>query len=124
MGREKITIGNIGESKAQEFLRRRGYKILALNYRTFFGEIDAVTRKDGFVVFIEVKTRTSSSLGPPFLSVTRTKQIHLIRNALYYLKKKGLLVSNWRIDIASVRLDDEYNLIDIEIIENAVEDII
>ena len=122
MGREKIVIGKIGERRAQEFLRKKGYKITELNYRTFFGEIDAVAKKDDFIVFIEVKTRTGSSLGPPYLSVTIRKQRQIVKNALLYLKRRGLIDSYWRIDVVSVKLNHECEVENIEIIENAVED--
>ena len=122
MGREKMVIGKIGEVKARKFLKARGYKILKSNYRTFFGEIDAVARKDGFIVFVEIKTRVSSSLGPPYLSVTRLKQIHIIKSALLYLKRYKIVDSEWRIDIVSVKLDYAHRVGSIELIENAVED--
>jgi len=121
-GRENKRIGKIGEEEARRFLRRKGYEILAKNFRTRLGEIDAVARYRGFIVFIEIKTRASSSLGPPYLSVTRAKQARIIRNALIYLKRYGLDNVNWRIDVVSVKLDHIYGLEDIEIIENAVED--
>lgn len=122
MGREKIKVGKIGEGIALEFLKRRGYKVLETNFRTPFGELDLVARKKDFTVFVEIKTRTTSSLGPPYLSVTRIKQEHLIKNALCYLKRYGLVDSNWRIDVVSVKLNREYEAEDIEIIENAVEE--
>ena len=121
MGREKIVIGQIGEVKAQEFLKKKGYKIMELNYHTFFGEIDAVAKKDNFIVFIEIKTRASPSLGPPYLSVTSRKQSHIIKNAYFYLKRHGLTDSNWRVDVVSVKLNYRYDVENIEIIENAVE---
>ena len=122
MGREKMVIGKIGEVEARKSLKDRGYKILKSNYRTFFGEIDAIARKDGFIVFIEIKTRASSSLGPPCLSVTRLKQAHMIKSALFYLKRYGLVNSDWRIDVVSVKLTPDHRVENIEIIENAVED--
>ena len=122
MGRENKFVGRIGEKFAIEFLKKRGYKIMATNSRTPFGEIDAVAKQDGLIVFLEIKTRTTSSLGPPYLSVTGAKQNHLIKNALFFLKKRRLVNSNWRIDVVSVKLSLEYELEDIEIIENAVED--
>lgn len=123
MGREKDITGRLGEMKALAFLKKRGYKILEANYRTPFGELDLIAKKDGFTVFIEIKTRMTSSLGPPYLSITRTKKRHLIRNALAYLKVRRLIYSNWRIDIVSVKLNYNYAVENkIEIIENAVED--
>jgi len=122
MGREKILIGKIGERKAQGFLKLNGYKIMKANYRTFFGEIDAVAKKGDFIVFIEIKTRVSSSLGPPYISVTSQKQRHIIKNALSYLKRYGLTDSNWRVDVVSVKLSYKYEVENIELIENATED--
>ena len=122
MGRENLVVGNIGEKLAVEFLKRKGYRILDSNIRTIFGEMDIVARHKDFIVFIEVKTRSTASLGPGYLSVTRTKQVHLIRNALAYLKRRNLVDSYWRIDVVSVKLNERYELENIELIENAVEE--
>lgn len=122
MGREKKIAGAIGEKLASAYLRKRGYKILESNFRTPFGEIDLITKRKDMIVFVEVKSRTTSSLGPPYLSVTGIKQRHIIKNALFYLRKRRLMGVNWRIDIVSVKLNYECGLENIEIIENAVED--
>lgn len=123
MGRENRDIGIIGERIALKFLKRGGYKILETNLRTVFGEIDAIAKQKDFTVFIEIKTRTTFSFGPPYLSVTRQKQRHLIKSALAYLKMHGLVNSNWRIDVVSVKLNHKFELENIDIIENAVEEI-
>ena len=123
MGREKKEIGSLGEKIALEFLEAKGYRVTSKNFRTPFGELDIITRYGGAIVFVEVRTRTTSSLGPPFLSVTRLKQAHLIKNALFYLKRCGRVDSDWRIDVVSVKLSRERVLEKIEHIENAVEDI-
>jgi len=122
MGRENITIGSVGEKIALEFLKKKGYAVIETNFRTPFGELDLVARHGGTMVFVEVKTRTTSSLGPPSASVTRIKQRHIIKNALFYLKRHGRVDSNWRIDVVSVKLDKSYRLENIEIIENAVQE--
>ena len=121
MGRENKRIGEIGEQTAMTFLEQKGYEIMDVNVRTPLGEIDVVARQKETTVFIEVKTRATSSLGPPYLNVTRTKQMHLIRNALCYLKRHGRVDSDWRIDVVSVKLNNCYELESIELIENAVE---
>ncbi len=121
-GRENKEIGKIGEDYAAEYLKSHGYVVTEMNFRTPLGEIDIIAKKNRATVFIEVKTRTSDSLGPPYLSVTRNKQRHLIRNALCYLKRRALLNTDWRIDIVSVRLNRRYLPESIELIENAVEE--
>lgn len=122
MGREKKDIGKRGETIAAGFLERKGYTILGANIRTPFGELDLVARHKGVMVFVETKTRVSSSLGPPLLSVTGDKARRIIHNALAYLKRHGKADAHWRIDVVSVKLNAKLELEHIEVIENAVED--
>lgn len=122
MGRGNRMVGQCGEIAAHEFLKKKGYKILETNVRTPFGEIDVVAKKPNVTVFIEVKSRVSSSLGPPYLSITKAKERHIVKNALSYLKRRGLVDSNWRIDVVSVKLNHNYQVENIELFENAVED--
>jgi len=122
MGREKKNIGNWGEGLACSYLKKRGYKILDRNFRTIFGEIDIVAKSKRMIVFVEVKTRATDSLGPPYLAVTKVKETHIIKNALLYLKMRGYTKASWRIDIVSVKLNRCYGVENIELIENAVED--
>jgi putative endonuclease len=122
MGREKKKTGSIGENLACSYLKKKGYRILGRNFRTIFGEIDIVTRLSEIMVFVEVKTRLTSSLGPPYLAITKVKERHMIKNALFYLKTHRLMNAKWRIDIVSVKLGPEYEIENIELIENAVED--
>lgn len=122
MGRERKDIGVTGEKIASVYLRKMGYKILKSNFRTPFGEIDIVARHKGIMVFVEIKSRITSSLGPPYLSITRAKEKRIIKNALFYLKSYRLTNVNWRVDIVSAKLNYERKLESIELIENAVED--
>jgi len=121
MGRENQVVGKIGEKAAIGFLKKKGYRIMHTNFRTIFGELDAIAKIGNHIVFIEIKTRTTDSLGPPYLAVTGLKQRHIIKNALIFLKMKRLLDCSWRIDVVSVRLDRKYRLESIELIESAVE---
>jgi putative endonuclease len=122
MGREKKMTGAAGERIALGFLKKLGYRILESNFRTPFGEIDIVARLEHIIVFVEVKSRTTSSFGPPYLSVTKLKARHIVKNALFYLKRRRIVNASWRIDIVSVKLNYYRKLESIELIENAVED--
>jgi putative endonuclease len=122
MGRENRRLGSLGEDLACRFLKSKGYRILATNFRTPFGELDVIAKKDGCTIFAEVKTRASSSLGPPYLNITWKKKRHIIKNALCYLKMLGQVDSFWRIDVVSVKLNENYDLENIELFENAVEE--
>jgi putative endonuclease len=121
MGRETKRLGEIGEEAARAFLKKMGYRILQANFRTPLGEIDVIAKSGRHIAFVEVKSRASSSLGPPYISVTPLKARHIVKSALYYLKMRGLLDHPWRIDVVSVKLDKSDNVENIELIENAIE---
>jgi putative endonuclease len=122
MGRERNITGAAGGRIASSFLKKLGYRILESNFRTPFGEIDIVAKLRQIIVFVEVKSRITSSFGPPYLSVTWMKQRHIVKNALYYLKRKRMSQADWRVDIVSVKLNYDLGLENIELIENAIED--
>ena len=122
MGREKRMTGDAGERIALVYLKKLGYRILESNFRTPFGEIDIIAKHKGVMVFVEVKSRTTSSFGPPYLSVTKSKERHIVKNALFYLKRRRIINAYWRIDIVSVKLNYDRKLESIELIESAVED--
>lgn len=122
MGREKDRIGRYGEEVAADFLRRKGYRILRCNLRTPFGEIDLVALRDEYLVFVEIKTRASPSLGPPSINVTWQKKRSIVKNALWFLANCGKRYSFWRIDVVAVTLDYARTIEKIELIENAVQE--
>jgi len=93
-------IGQWGEGAAAAYLEENGYKIIAHNVRTPHGEIDIVAQKDGLMIFVEVKTRTSKSYGPPEISVTPRKQEHMLAAAGHYAQENAL--DNWQIDVIAV----------------------
>lgn len=95
------TFGQSGEVIAVKFLRQQGYRILERNFRTKCGEIDIIARKKNQLVFIEVKTRSSSNFGLPEEAVTEKKLFHLRRCVEFYLLKKKLKVS-YRLEILSI----------------------
>lgn len=94
-------VGRQGEQAAADYLAGRGYEIAARNVRTPYGEIDLIARKDGFTVFVEVKARTSSSLGPPEIAVTPRKQQHMLACAEHYAQQNEL--DHWQIDVIAVQ---------------------
>lgn len=76
-----------GENKAKIFLKDNGFKILATNFRSRFGEIDIIAQKDRTIYFIEVKTRTSDIKGKPYEAVNRRKLQHMKKASYYFLLK-------------------------------------
>ncbi|MEO0025935.1 MAG: YraN family protein [candidate division WOR-3 bacterium] len=104
-------LGREGEIAAQEFLKRSGYRILATNYRCRFGEIDIVSERDGTVVFVEVKARSSDRFGQPAEAVTRSKQVRLYRLAQEFLLRHNLEDVPVRFDVLTlVRLGGDMEI--------------
>jgi putative endonuclease len=114
--------GILGEKIAQRFLIERGYQIIETNYRCREGEIDIVTHKDDYLVFVEVRTKRSSAFGMPEESVTAAKKEHLRTVANRYYETHTGLPELWRIDFVAVELTGAGQPKRIELIENAIED--
>ncbi len=101
-------VGQWGEQAAADYLSAKGYEIMARNVRTPYGEIDLIARKDGFTIFVEVKTRTSRRggatlrpyLGPPEIAVTPRKQQHMLACAEHYAQQNE--IDHWQIDVVAV----------------------
>ena len=81
--------GTWGEAEVANYLRRRGYTLLAHGFLCRFGEIDLIARKDGVLCFVEVKTRRADGLTPPEAAVTPQKFRALTRAALRYMACTG-----------------------------------
>lgn len=79
-------IGHWGELLALNYLKRKGYIILATNWRFKRGELDIITYKEKIVAF-EIKTRLKNY---PIQTLIRVKQIEKIRHTLeaYCLKNE------------------------------------
>jgi len=113
-------LGDIGEELARKFLKKKGYRIHETNFRCREGEIDIIAERKDCLVFVEVRTRTSSSFGSPEESVTFAKKEKLIASALAYMSSHKDLPDNWRIDFVGIELDQKGKATRIELIENAV----
>ncbi len=113
-------IGALGEKIAAEYLTGLGYMIRERNVRLREGEIDIIAEKDEFLVFIEVRTRTSNSYGTPEESVTTQKKERLIALAEAYIEDRDDLPSSWRIDVVAIELGPKRKVARLEIIENAI----
>ncbi|MEI8175672.1 MAG: YraN family protein [Candidatus Omnitrophota bacterium] len=112
-------LGRIGEETAAEFLRTKGYSILFRNWRCALGEIDIVARHRDYIVFVEIKARSSLDFGPGYCAVGSRKQRKLINLAQTFLKKYALRDVPCRIDIVSIDMDATGEPLKIELIEDA-----
>lgn len=93
--------GSDGEGVAAEYLLKKGYEVLERNYRYSRAEVDLIVRKDNWLVFVEVKTRSGSAFGFPEDFVDRSKQRNILMAAEHYIYKIDWRF-NVRYDIISV----------------------
>lgn len=82
---KKTELGAWGEMKAAEALEKKGFRVVARNYRTRFGEIDLIVRKGTLLVFAEVKLRKNDEHGMAREFVTVSKQRKILLAAESYL---------------------------------------
>lgn len=97
----KDKIGKMGEIESTRFFRDNGYKILNVNYRTRFGEIDIICTKGNYIVFAEVKTRGEGSIAAPREFVDHNKQSKIINTAMIYLSANKINLQP-RFDVVEV----------------------
>jgi putative endonuclease len=98
----KITIGRKGEELAAEFLKNKGFTVVAKNYRHKKAEIDLIVKKDNWLIFVEVKTRSSAAYGEPEAFVNSKKA-----RMLFSAAEEFIFANNWqghvRFDVISVK---------------------
>ena len=99
----RAAIGRRGEDLACQELQRRGYELLARNWRCPAGEVDIIARQDDSLAFIEVKTRRAHS-GLPEEGLTPRKMARIITVAQTYLGQLDLGEIGWRIDLVAIEL--------------------
>ena len=87
--RQSRKTGFAYEKKAAEYLTEKGYRILQQNFYTKFGEIDMIARNGKYLVFIEVKYRSTERGGHPLETVDVRKQNRIRRAAQFYLLRYG-----------------------------------
>ncbi len=94
--------GRDGENLAVRFLKKRGYRIIRRNFTCRAGEIDIIARDGDTLVFVEVKSRRSSDVASPELSVTPVKQRRISMAAVEFRRRRRLFDINCRFDIISI----------------------
>ena len=109
--------GAAGERAAWEAYRRRGYRLVARNWRCRLGELDLVLTRDGILVFCEVKARRSRTVADPFQAVTPIKQQKVRTVAQAFLAGVDGDPA-CRFDVASVWVDGRGNA-DVRVFEDA-----
>jgi len=99
---DKISKGKEGENLASDFLKKKGFEIIARNFRYKRSEIDLIVKKNNWLVFVEVKMRSSDAYGYPEDFVDRKKATNIIEGAEEYTYQQNWQ-GNVRYDIVSIR---------------------
>ena len=86
MGKNNLS-GAWGEALAAEYLRKKRYTPVAVNYRCKFGEIDLIVKDRKYLVFVEVKLRKSAYFAAAREHVDRRKQDKIRVTASIYLSQ-------------------------------------
>jgi putative endonuclease len=112
-------LGKRGEDAAAQYIGKKGYRIVERNFTCKLGEMDIIALDGKTLCFIEVKTLSGNTYGPPEIAVTVHKQHQLSKVALAYLNQNHLHDIEARFDVIAVTLSpgDER----VELIKDAFE---
>ncbi len=80
-------LGNEGEIFAQNYLKRLGYTIKHVNWTFGKLELDIVAEKDGWLVVVEVKTRSTDTFEHPQEAITNKKIKNIVQATHEYILK-------------------------------------
>ena len=95
--------GNKAEAQAADYLKEKGYKILARNFSCKMGEIDIIAQdKQNTIIFVEVKQRKTNLFGGGLAAVNKAKQRRITLTAAAYIKKTKINYTALRFDIITV----------------------
>jgi putative endonuclease len=98
--------GKIAEDFALSTLAQSGHKIIARNFHSRFGEIDLIAVKDGVLIFVEVKARSSRKFGSPEEAVTKYKLQKIQKTAEYFCLMNQGLPKKMRIEVFAIEIED------------------
>ena len=109
--------GRLGEEAAAAAYLRRGYRVVARNWRCRLGELDLVVERRGVLVVCEVKSRRVGAYGGGYEAVTWRKRAKLRSLAEAFLQETGFRFGAVRFDVASVSAEGGRS--DVEVFEDA-----
>ncbi len=117
---EKREKGKFYELVAEEYLKRKKYKILEKNFLWKKGEIDIIAGKKDIIVFFEVRSKKGEDI-KGYETVNIAKQKKIIETAKFYLESKNLFGKREvRFDVISVNFKNDE--IEIEHFEDAFKE--
>ncbi len=123
---EHNDLGRIGENITKTFLMKQGFKVMDLNYRTKYGELDIVAQKDKRLHFIEVKSikvrdfiHLNNLRVKPEDNLTYAKWSKFTISVETYLRHRNVPQETlWQIDLACVYINPEIKEGRVVLVEN------
>lgn len=115
-------MGRVGERLALEHLERLGYRLVAQNHRTRFGELDLIVCDDERLVFVEVKTRRAfGGAGSAIEAVSPDKRRRVRAMAAAWLAETTdrPRSRDLRFDVVGVTVDRDGRLVRLDHVEAA-----
>lgn len=97
-----LSFGKRGEDKAVGYLKKLGYRIIERNFRSKIGEIDIIAQDQNVLVFVEVKSRSSTFWGDPAESIKRKKLHSIVRTSQFYMLTHKNAPQNVRVDAIEI----------------------
>jgi putative endonuclease len=98
---EHNKLGTEGEKRAEEYLVSKGHRIRERNWHSTHKELDLITESEGWLVVVEVKTRTGQHWESPEKAVDRVKIRRIVEAAHHYIRMHRI-DAPVRFDIVSV----------------------
>lgn len=111
---QKNIFGKENEIIAKNYLKKKKYKILECNHKNKIGEIDIIAKYKKYIVFVEVKARSSGAFGNPVEAVDERKQEKIRRVASLYLLETKQPNALCRFDVVSILGDENPEIVHIE----------
>ena len=100
-----LILGREGEDIAARYLEEHGYTVLDRNWRSGHKELDLIVTDGNTLVFVEVKTRTSTEYGDPWTFVDDRKIRRIVNSADAYIRFRQVDM-DVRFDIVSISIED------------------
>ena len=88
-------LGNYGEDAAVKYLKKNKYIVTERNFNVRGGEIDIIAKDKDTLVFVEVKTRSSTKCGHPTEAINQTKLNHIFKAGLAYMQQSKEKYTNY-----------------------------
>lgn len=100
--RPELPLGARGEAHAAKYLKKQGYKLIVRNRREKKGEIDLIVMDREYLVFVEVRTRTSEDFMTPEASIREDKRRMVRQTVRHLIRRHRTAGLRPRIDVIAI----------------------